>query len=320
MQTIFITGATGFVGSRLVDRLSLSSKYNITAAVRRRRDTIPNGVSLSLHADLGLISKEKNILLGTDVVIHLAGRAHNLIDTAENPDGEFYRVNTEGSRSLAKLAAGSGVKRFVYISSIGVNGAYTKSRPFSELSEPSASNGYARSKLEAELEIKEICDRCGMEFVIIRPPLVYAGDAPGNFNRLLKLIHKRTPLPLRSVKNKRSMVAIENLVDFIEVCVNHPGAANEVFLIADGVDVSVPRLIDLLSEGMGRKSLLFPVPVKLLKSGASFLGKQSLCQQLCESLQVDISKAVGLLDWSPLVDAEESLRNSARQFYRFQMG
>ncbi|MGV8894794.1 MAG: UDP-glucose 4-epimerase family protein [Burkholderiaceae bacterium] len=285
MSKILVTGANGFVGSALCDSLRQQGMH-VVAAVRR--STCDSEYEIG---DFSTSTDWKSALVGCNTVIHLAARVHVMNDKSTGPLAAFRVVNVDATLNLARQAAQSGVRRFIFISSIGVNGAETFSEPFSELSKPQPHSDYALSKFEAEEGLKDICAKSGMEFVIIRPPLVYGSNAPGNFRSLLKFVHKGFPLPLSLIKNHRSMVALENLMDFINVCIEHPQAANQIFLVADGEYASTPQLIRLLSEGIGKPARLFPVPVQVLALGASLLGKQNMYQQLCGSLQVDISKA-----------------------------
>lgn len=305
---ILVTGANGFVGGALCDSLR---QQGITVVAAVRGNACDNEYVLG---DFSALTDWMFALCGCNTVIHLAARVHVMNDKSSNPLTAFRAVNVDATLNLARQAAQSGVKRFVFISSIGVNGAETFSEPFSEMSKPQPHSDYALSKFEAEEGLKDICAKSDMEFVIIRSPLVYGSNAPGNFRSLLKFVHKGLPWPLGLIKNQRSMVALENLVDFIKVCIEHRKAANQSFLVADVESVSTPQLIRLLSEGMGKPVRLFPVPVQALKLGAFLLGKQSMYQQLCGSLQVDISKAQNILGWVPPVRVDDGLRRAAKGY------
>jgi nucleoside-diphosphate-sugar epimerase len=305
---ILVTGANGFVGGALCDSLR---QQGITVVAAVRGNACDNEYVLG---DFSALTDWMFALCGCNTVIHLAARVHVMNDKSSNPLTAFRAVNVDATLNLARQAAQSGVKRFVFISSIGVNGAETFLEPFSEISKPQPHSDYALSKFEAEEGLKDICAKSGMEFVIIRSPLVYGSNAPGNFRSLLKFVHKGLPWPLGLIKNQRSMVALENLVDFIKVCIEHRKAANQSFLVADAESVSTPQLIRLLSEGMGKPVRLFPVPVQALKLGAFLLGKQSMYQQLCGSLQVDISKAQNILGWVPPVRVDDGLRRAAKGY------
>lgn len=304
-MNILLTGATGFVGSRLAETLNDMSDIDLTCAVRRfgaagsGREVVVSG----LEAD----TSWSDALADQQVVIHAAARAHIIRDEVPDPLAEYRRVNVEGTLNLARQAAESGAKRFVFISSIGVNGN-TNSRPFTEDDEPSPAEPYAQSKLEAELGLRAIAEEAGMEVTFIRPPLVYGRNAPGNFGSLVKWVSKGVPLPLGSIRNKRSLVALDNLVDLIVTCVDHPAAANQVFLVADGKDLSTTELLQGVSRAMDKPARLIPVPAAMLMFGASLLGKEAVAQRLLGSLQVDISKARNLLGWEPPLAVDEGLR------------
>lgn len=304
-----MTGANGFVGSALCAALRARG-HSVTGVVRR--DTGEEH-QLSI-GDITATTSWDSVLAGCDVVVHLAARVHVMNDQETNPIDAFRAVNLHATLNLAAQAVQRGVKRFIFMSSIGVSGAETFGEGFSEVSESRPHSPYAVSKFEAEKGVRKICTESAMEFVIIRPPLVYGARAPGNFESLLKIVRAGLPLPLKGIDNRRSMICLENLVDFIAVCAEHPMAANQLFLTADGIDLSTPGLITALSDGMKKNSRLFPVPTALIKFGAQILGKQAMYQQLCCSLQVDISKARALLNWVPPVSVYEGLGRAAQGF------
>ena len=250
------------------------------------------------------------------MVIHLAALAHRVGKTECLSLQDYRQANVEATLSLARQALAAGVKRFVFLSSIGVNGATSDEGAFNEDAPCRPHSDYALSKHEAEEGLKALAKNSGMELVIIRPPLVYAHHAPANFHRLLSLVSRRLPLPFASVTNRRSMIALENLVDFISLCVSHPKAANELFLISDNEDVSISQIIRHLSKGMGIKPRLFPMPVKLLKFGASVLKKESLYTQLCASLLIDPVKAKEKLGWSPRIHTVDGLEKAGAEFLK----
>lgn len=222
---------------------------------------------------------------------------------------EFIRVNAQGTSSLAREAAAKGVRRPIFISSIGVNGN-SSAAPFTEEDPPAPVEPYAVSKLQAETVLREICAETGMEVVIIRPPLVYGANAPGNFGLLVKALARQVPLPLGAVKNRRSFVAIDNLVDLILICIDHPAAANQVFLVGDGEDLSTTELLVRLGDALGTPARLLPVPQKLMSFGLRVLGKTDLSRRLFGSLQVDITMVRNVLGWSPPVSVDEGLRRA----------
>lgn len=303
-----ITGASGFIGRALIGRLSQHHKL-IRGTTRGTLTAPGNWVQIP---SIDRNTDWSGALDGCDVVVHTAGRAHVLRDNSLDPLTEFREVNVHGTLALARQALAAGVRRFVFISSIGVNGTQTQpGQPFTEACTPRPEQAYAISKLEAELALRELLAGQPMELVIVRPPLVYAGHAPGNFGRLLGLVGKRLPLPLGSLHNARSMIALQNLVGFLELCIHHPAAANETFVIADGEDFSTTQLVELLAQGMGHRARLLPVPSGALRWGLALAGRGGMGQQLCGSLQVDATKARTLLGWKPEISAAVALRQSA---------
>jgi len=310
---ILITGGTGFVGRRLVSWLRDNELYQLRLALRDNNQVADIDEQYE-SIEVGNINGETSwdtALDTVDVVVHLAARAHVLKDFAADPGQAFRETNFYATQRLAKVASERGVKRFIYISSIGVNGAQTEpGTSFTELDEPHPHNSYALSKWAAEQAIRDISVNSGMEFVIIRPPLVYGKAAPGNFTQLLKIISSGVPLPLDTIHNLRSFVALDNLVDFIEVCCTHPKAANQVFLISDGEDVSTSKLVQCIANSMGREVSMFSMPSWLLNMGAILLGQRLAIQRLCGNLQLDISKARTLLGWTPVVSMDEGLRQA----------
>lgn len=307
-KRILLTGASGFVGQALLSRLVCRKSCHVVAASRTHVvSNAPNVTSFS-SGEISDATDWSEALVDIDCVIHLANAAHRTCT-----DMEFDRINVEGTLNLARQALNSGVRRFIFISSIGVNGVQTHSSAFDELSIESPAPGYAISKWQAEEKLRALADGSAMEWVIIRPPLVYAANAPGNFGRLLKLVNAGMPLPLGAIDNRRSLVALENLVDFILFCINKSGVKNQVFLISDGVDLSTPDIVRLLAKGADKKPLLFPVPVALLKLGAFLLGRRGIHIQLCSSLRVNSSK-VRSLGWKPIVDGCDAITAAGRNY------
>jgi nucleoside-diphosphate-sugar epimerase len=232
-------------------------------------------------------------------------------DTDPNPFAAFHAVNVGGTLNLARQAAAAGVRRFLFVSSIGVNGARTVSEiPFHETGNTNPHNAYALSKWDAEVGLIKIAADTGLEVVIIRPPLVYGRNAPGNFGSLRRAVQRGLPLPLGAVHNRRSLVSLDNLVDLIVTCITHPKAANQTFLVSDGQDLSTTELVRGMAQAAGVPARLLPVPVWVLQALASLLGKGEAMQRLCGNLQVDISKARNLLGWVPPVSVEEGLRRA----------
>lgn len=307
MTRIILTGASGFVGSRLFSQLERRSEFRLTGLCRRQ----PRGGSSSgLHVVGDLEQADLSALLvGVDVLIHAAARAHIMEDEVADPLAEYRRVNVEGTLNLARQAKAAGVKRFVFISSIKVNGEATvNGRAFSSSDEPAPEDHYGLSKREAEQGLMQLASETGMEVVTIRPPLVYGPGVKGNFASMIKLVEKRLPLPLGAIHNKRSLVGIDNLVDLIIRCIDHPAAANQVFLVGDGEDLSTTELLRCVGKAMSRPARLISVPAGMVQFGATVLGKKAMAQRLLGSLQVDISKTCELLDWKPPYTVEEGLK------------
>ncbi|WP_238474351.1 NAD-dependent epimerase/dehydratase family protein [Pseudomonas cavernae] len=288
-------------------------RYSPVAALRRQSVDLPGGVHCVQVGDLSANTSWSEALVGVKVVIHAAARAHVLNETADDPLVAFRRVNVSGTLALARQAAQAGVERFIFISSIGVNGNQS-SRPFTADDLPSPNEPYAVSKHEAELGLRQLAAETSMEIVIIRPPLVYGPKAPGNFGRLIKTVSKGVPLPLGAIHNRRSLVALDNLVDLIVTCIDHPAAANQTFLVSDGEDLSTTELLRRMGVALGKPARLLPVPSWLLEAGAAMLGKRALSRRLCSSLQVDISKTRELLGWAPPVSVDAALRKTATHF------
>lgn len=309
---VVVTGATGFVGKALFTALNLNPAFEVTGLCR----TLPTSPELEGFVALGSLetSDFTSVLQNVDVVIHSAARAHVGTEAVWKSLSEFRRVNVEGTINLARQAAKAGARRFVFISSIGVNGGSTNENAFTEQDLPKPHTPYAQSKLEAEAALHTLCQENRMELVIIRPPLIYAAHAPGNFEKLLKIVAKQVPLPFSLVKNKRSFIALENAVDFIILCTTHPKAANETFLIADNEYLSTSELCRLLGSSMGKSSIMLPVPVFLMKWMTKILGKQAMFEQLSGSLIVDNSKSKAMLNWQPPLTATEALKQTGQQY------
>lgn len=314
MTKVIVTGANGFVGSALVAQLARDAECRPIAAARHIDAPLPNGAEFLPISELGNEAEWRARCAGVDVVVHAAARVHMLKDQAADPLVEYRRTNVDASLAIARAAAAAGVRRFVFVSSIGVNGGETFDTPFSESSIPRPETPYAQSKLEAETGLLEIADKANMELVVVRPPLVYGDSAPGNFERLLRLIGSGLPMPLGLVRNRRSAIARENLVDFLTLCCRHPKAANQLFVIADGEDVSTPDLIRLLAAGMNRPARLVPIPMVVLRLAAKAVGRPEIFRQLCGSLAVDCNKVRGLLGWKPPISAATALTAAGAAF------
>jgi nucleoside-diphosphate-sugar epimerase len=260
---------------------------------------------------VGLGASFSRDLDGVDVVVHLAARVHIMADGALDPLGEYRSVNVDGTRVLAMQAAAAGVKRFVYVSSVKVNGEATiDGRPFLETDDPAPQDAYGVSKWEAEQCLNALATTGGMEIVVIRPPLVYGPGVKANFSQLMKAVGRSLPLPFGAINNQRSLVSIENLVDFIVNCATHQAAANQTFFVSDGCDLSTAELVRELARAMGVRERLLPVPASFLMAVGAIVGKSNTVQRLCSNLQVDISKARHLLGWTPPFSVEAGLRSA----------
>lgn len=307
---ILVTGATGFVGSALVRRLVTDMPtQRLVVAVRSGGAAWPSQVSEAAVGDLGPHTDWSAALMGLQGVIHSAARVHVMADTCADPLAEFRRVNVEGTLNLARQAAAARVRRFVFVSSVKVNGEATApGQSFTERDVPAPQDPYGQSKYEAELGLRQLAIDTGMEVVIVRPPLVYGPGVKANFATLMRAVQRGLPLPLAAVDNRRSLMALDNLVDLIVTCLHHPAAANQTFLASDGQDLSTAQLVRGMAKVAGVPARLWHVPVLALHAVAGVLGKSAAVQRLCGNFQVDISKARTLLGWVPPVSVEEGLQ------------
>lgn len=311
---ILLTGATGFVGGAVLATL-LTEKRQVTAVVRDTHAVIDPRANRINVAGLTALTDWGGPVAWQNVVIHSAARVHVMDDKASDPLQAFRQVNTEGTLALARQAATAGVQRFIFISSIKVNGEGTVlGRPYAASDAPGPLDPYGVSKFEAEEGLKALAVETGMEVVIIRPVLVYGSGVKANFRSMMSWMNKGVPLPLGAINNKRSMVALDNLVDLIVTCVDHPAAANQTFLVSDGEDLSTSELLKRTARALGKPARLIPVPAGLLELGAGLLGKRAVAQRLCGSLQVDIRHTCETLGWKPPVPVDEALKNTADAF------
>lgn len=312
-EKITITGANGFVGYALCAEAIVRGLS--VRGVTRSQCILPKGVDRIFVAGIDGCTDWCDALHGSNVVVHLAARVHVMLETAANPLMEFRRINVEGTLNLARQAARAGVRRFIFISSIKVNGEETAvGRPFTAEDLPRPQDAYGVSKMEAEQALRSLAAQTGMEVVIIRPPLVYGPGVRANFEALLRAVARGIPLPLGALQNRRSLVALDNLIDLIACCVDHAAAAGQTFMVSDGEDMSTSDLIKRTAKAVNCPARLVPVPVGLLHWLGKLTGKSSAIQRLCGNLQVDISKTKKMLDWEPPVGVDEGLRRAVVQW------
>jgi nucleoside-diphosphate-sugar epimerase len=311
-----VTGANGFVGRAAVQ--SLAKKGHSVVAQTRKMPAVPWPAELSITSCITDFDQPHSLhaaLQGCDWVMHTAARVHQVHDTAPNPLDVYRKVNALYTLALANAAAAHGVKRFVFLSSIKVNGDWTsKDHPFQADDASTPVDPYGISKHEAELGLREIAAQTGMQVVIVRPPLVYGPGVKANFLTMMRWLQRGIPLPLGAIHNQRSLVGLGNLVDLLEKCLIHPAAANQTFLASDGQDVSTTELLRALAQALQVKPRLIAVPQAVLEGGLKLLGRGDLAQRLCGNLTVDIAKTRDLLSWTPPFSLEHGLRSTAEHF------
>lgn len=316
-MTILVTGGSGFVGHALLERLAASPERAPRALVRQLPTRQIAGVDYRLFGELSAVDVASGYFEQVDTLIHLASRVHVMQETAADPLAEFRRVNVEGTLNLARAAAQAGVRRFIFASSVKVNGESTDGRPPYTADEPPAPlDPYGISKQEAEQGLRQLAAQTGLEVVIVRPVLVYGPGVKANFRSMMRWLSKGVPLPFGAIHNKRSLVALDNLVDLLLTCIDHPAAANQTFLASDGHDLSTTELLQRLGLALGKPARLLPVPAAWLKAAATLAGKGALSRRLCGSLQVDSSKAREVLGWKPPLDVDQALRATALNFLK----
>jgi UDP-glucose 4-epimerase len=306
-MTILVTGASGFVGSHLIKEL-VQNKYSVISVSRSKDESRGNVVKKEIDGD----TDWSDILKEVDVVIHLANRAHVMDDNEKDAYIAYKKINVDGSLKLASQSIEQGVKRFIYVSSVKANGESTTIKPFNEKDRANPEDAYGKTKFETEDALKALCHPTGMELVIVRPPLVYGPGVKANFLNLIMLCNKNIPLPFGAINNKRSFVFVKNLTSFLELCITHPKAANNTFLISDDDDVSTTQLIKYIKEASGKNHFLLPVPQSWLNFLFKLIGKSSLSNRLCGNLQVDITKAKTLLSWKPPYRVSEGIERTVR--------
>ena len=316
MTCLLVTGASGFVG-RAVCNSALNLKMtNLKMAVRgshrsaASQSLVPKGVEAIEIPSVDGSTDWSRALIGVDVVVHLVARAHVIRETAQDPLAAFREVNTAGTERLARMAAAAGVRRLVYLSSIGVNGRRTFSVPFTEEDTPDPKEAYAISKWESEQLLRQVSRETGLEIVILRPPLVYGQGVGANFLRLLDLVRKRIPLPLASVSNRRSFIYVENLSDAILKCAMHACAAGQTYLVCDDESISTPELIDQLAQFMRVPARMFPCPPRLLGLAGKLMGKSAEVSRLLHSLVVDATKIHSEIGWAPPYTLSHGLKET----------
>lgn len=308
---ILVTGGNGFIGRALVERL-LADGLKVRASVRQPDADLPQGTERIVVGDIDGDTSWTEALRGVSEVVHTAARVHVMKDRNALA-GLYKRVNTDAALNLAKQAAAADVKRFVFLSSIKVNGEYTQpDARFSPISTPAPVDPYGVSKLEAERGLFAIAHSTGMEVVVVRPVLVYGPNVKGNFQRMANWVEKGIPLPLGSIRNRRSMIGIDNLVDLLALAIRHPAARNQVFLVSDGEDLSTSDLLRRTARAFGKSARVFPLPQGVITALAKMLGRGDMALRLCGSLQVDIAKARDVLGWKPQVTVDEGLARYAR--------
>lgn len=313
MNNVLVTGGSGFIGGHLVSKLP-QQRRAINLAVRHNFLNTKNlPVKVTQVGEIDQTTDWGTALNGVDVVIHLAARAHQLNDQATNPEAEFQRINCEGTKNLAKQAIAAGVKHFIFISSIGAMATLSE-QILTEQTVCNPDSPYGRSKLKAEEALIELCKGSPMTWTILRPTLVYGPGNPGNMERLLKLVNKGLPLPFGAFKNQRSLLYVDNFVDAIITCIDHPNAKNQIFILSDGEDLSTPDLIRRIAKSLGKPANLLPISSNLLKLVGQITGKSDAIARLLGSLQVDSSKIRQMLDWTPPYTVDQGLQATADWF------
>ncbi|WP_353187538.1 NAD-dependent epimerase/dehydratase family protein [Pseudomonas sp.] len=309
---VLVTGASGFVGGALVAKLLASEKFSPVGAGRSLSPDPASGERI--HYDLGL-EVPLETLRGIDTIVHAAARVHDMKASGTDDLEQYRQANSHAALKLAESAARAGVRRFIFISSIKVNGEETRlDRPFTALDAPAPADAYGISKWEAECGLRELAQRTGLEVVIIRPPLVYGPGVKANFLRMVRWVHSGIPLPFGAINNRRSIVAMDNLVGLIIRCIDHPAAPGNTFLVSDGEDLSTTQLLESVARSLAVRSVLVPVPERLVIAGLGLMGKRALAKRLCGSLQVDISRTRDLLEWEPLVTSRQALDHVAGHY------
>ena len=308
MKKILVTGASGFMGTEVCNTLRARG-IPFVAAVRKGDHDGQCEVG-----DITSSTKWDNALFGCDVIIHLAARVHVMNENTCASLDAYRTINVDGTLNLAKQAVAHGIKRFVFVSSVKVNGDRTIDKPFSALDLPAPIDSYGRSKLEAECALRKLSKETGLELVVVRPPLIYGPGVRANFFKLMKLVRLGLPLPFGSVRNRRSLAALNNVVDLLILCAHHPDAIGKTFMVSDDEDLSLSGLITLIAQSMDKHPIMVPVPANLMMSCANLLGKAENASRLLDSLQVDISDTKECLGWRPVETVEEAVEKTVSHF------
>lgn len=312
---VAVTGATGFVGRALVQRLLALEVSRVRVAVRQAGHGLDPRLEVVTVDALSADNRWHEFVAGIDVVVHCAARVHVLDESAADPQTEYFQANVAATLNLAEQAAAAGVRRFVFVSSIKVNGEHSlPGSPFKASDVGCPEDPYGVSKQLAEQQLRELATRTGMDVVIVRPVLVYGPGVKANFLNMMRWLDKGIPLPLGAINNRRSLVALDNLVDLLVTCLEHPKAANQTLLVSDAEDMSTTELLTRVGKALGKPARLLPVPMWLLSGLATLLGKRAFSQRLCGSLQVDIDKTRTLLDWQPPVSVDQALQQTANHY------
>ena len=316
MNSVLITGAGGFIGRALCTRI-LAENWQVRGTVRSESgvNRLPDGTEAISIRSIDSDTNWDDALRDIDTVVHLAARVHVVDDTCSDPLAEYRKVNVEGTKCLAVAAANAGVKRFIFISSIKVNGE-GRASAYSEEDEEAPEDPYGVSKWEAEQELRKISDTTGIEVVILRPPLVYGPGVKANFLQLFKIVERGIPLPLSSVKNRRSFIYLGNLIDVIITCINNPRVKGRTFLVNDREDVSTPELIRKIASTLGKPSRLFFIPPSLMRMAGKFIGKSAAIDRLFGSLTLDSTKIRKEIGWNPPYTMEYGLKETAKWYIK----
>jgi UDP-glucose 4-epimerase len=319
VMSVLVTGGTGFVGAKLVESLASTESVAVKACVRKLPINSSGRISYVMVPSIDARTDWSVLLQGVNVIVHTAARVHVMGPHSPDDNDRYFEVNVAGTIRLAEQAAAAGVKRFIFLSSIKVNGEGTSSnRAFTADEPPAPMDAYGVSKAEAETRLLSLAYRCAMEVVIIRPVLVYGPGVKANFLSMMRWLDRGIPLPFADIRNQRSLVAVGNLVDFIRLCAVHPAAANHIFLVSDGEDLSTSDLLRRTARSLSVRPRLFQFPGKIIGGIAKLFGKGPQLERLVGSLQVDISKNKLLLGWVPPVPVDEALEETASFYKKFQ--